>query len=457
MSEAERPKAAVLGEPSYVWRAGQDRRWQMIQTAAGERLAGRVLDNGCGVGLYLRPLAEHARQAVGVEYDFERAAQAKAAAPVVNAAGEALPLPSATFDLILSHEVLEHVADDRAALAEMARLLRPGGRLVLFVPNRGYPFETHGVVLARPLPLRQCPPGQLPAAALAQPPGAARAGLLVGRSAAAGGRSAAPPGHHNDHLRRLRQHHRSLASPGKGPARGTARPGAHSAPSAWAVPRLGVGASLKCAGRRIRPAGTRRWRDLDQSRCCSTAAPSCVPPAHSLPAECWRPAGDSPLGSAPLHLALISDVHLLPSEVALGGLQRALDHMHQQRPAVQAILNAGNSIMDALQTPKSEVVAEWEAFNQTMQAGTDLPIYSVIGNHDVWGWGLAEPTLEEILATARHGRSRRSGCPARITPSRWESGSSTPSTAHIAPRWRPVIPTAICPTPDASTTPSSSG
>ena len=100
-----------------------------------------------------------------------------------------------------------------------------------------------------------------------------------------------------------------------------------------------------------------------------------------------------PLGSAPLHLALISDVHLLPSEVALGGLQRALDHIHQQRPAVQAILNAGDSIMDALQTPELEVVAEWEAFNHTMQAGTDLPIYSVIGNHDVWGWGLAEPTL----------------------------------------------------------------
>jgi len=145
VTESERPKAAALGEPSYVWRAGQDRRWAMIQAAAGERLAGRVLDNGCGVGLYLQPLARRARQAVGVEYDFERAAQAKAQAPVVNAAGEALPLPTGSFDLILSHEVLEHVADDRTALAEIARLLSPGGRGVLFVPNLGYPFETHGV------------------------------------------------------------------------------------------------------------------------------------------------------------------------------------------------------------------------------------------------------------------------------------------------------------------------
>jgi SAM-dependent methyltransferase len=64
---------------------------------------------------------------------------------VVNAAGEHLPVAAASFDLILSHEVLEHVADDRQALAEMSRVLRPGGRIVLFVPNRGYPFETHGV------------------------------------------------------------------------------------------------------------------------------------------------------------------------------------------------------------------------------------------------------------------------------------------------------------------------
>jgi SAM-dependent methyltransferase len=41
--------------------------------------------------------------------------------------------------------VLEHVADDRQAVAEMARVLKPGGRAIIFVPNRGYPFETHGI------------------------------------------------------------------------------------------------------------------------------------------------------------------------------------------------------------------------------------------------------------------------------------------------------------------------
>jgi len=67
------------------------------------------------------------------------------AGQVICAAGEFLPFPQDFFDLILSHEVLEHVQDDQLAINEVVRCLRPGGRLVLFVPNRGYPFETHGV------------------------------------------------------------------------------------------------------------------------------------------------------------------------------------------------------------------------------------------------------------------------------------------------------------------------
>ena len=41
--------------------------------------------------------------------------------------------------------MLEHVQDDALAVREMVRALKPGGRIVLFVPNRGYPFETHGI------------------------------------------------------------------------------------------------------------------------------------------------------------------------------------------------------------------------------------------------------------------------------------------------------------------------
>jgi SAM-dependent methyltransferase len=146
MHQRNLDKAALRGEPSYVWRAGQQRRLEIIVQAAGERIKGRILENGCGVGMYVEHLSPFGGQVTGLEYDFERAVEAHVNSPhIVNAAGEFLPLPASTFDLILSHEVIEHVQDDRAAIREMIRALKPGGRLALFCPNRGYPFETHGV------------------------------------------------------------------------------------------------------------------------------------------------------------------------------------------------------------------------------------------------------------------------------------------------------------------------
>ena len=146
MSEQDLEKAALRGEPSYVWRAGQQRRLEMIQKAAGKRISGRILENGCGVGMYVEHLSPFGGEIIGLEYDFERAAKARMNSPhILNAASESLPLPSGTFDLILSHEVIEHVQDDRVTLREMVRALKPGGRVVLFCPNRGYPFETHGI------------------------------------------------------------------------------------------------------------------------------------------------------------------------------------------------------------------------------------------------------------------------------------------------------------------------
>jgi SAM-dependent methyltransferase len=139
-------KAALRGEPSYVWRAGQERRFQMVRQGAGERIHGRVFEAGCGVGSYLFRLQKEARRAVGLDIEHDRTCEAHLSADqVVCGAGENLPFPDGSFDLVLSNEVIEHVQDDRAAVQEIVRTLAPGGRLVLFCPNRGYPFETHGI------------------------------------------------------------------------------------------------------------------------------------------------------------------------------------------------------------------------------------------------------------------------------------------------------------------------
>jgi SAM-dependent methyltransferase len=80
-----------------------------------------------------------------IEVDRVREGARAGIAGLLAGQAEALPFASNAFEAVLSHEVLEHVVDDRRALSEIFRVLRPAGRLVLFVPNRGYPFETHGV------------------------------------------------------------------------------------------------------------------------------------------------------------------------------------------------------------------------------------------------------------------------------------------------------------------------
>jgi SAM-dependent methyltransferase len=137
-------KLAERGAPSYVWRAGQDRRLAMIRRwAATENAA--ILVDGCGLGAYAVHLLADSPHVHAFDIEHDRAAAAhERVTNVCVAASEHKPYPSNAFDTLLSHEVLEHVQNDREAVEEMARVLRPGGRAVIFTPNRWYPFETHG-------------------------------------------------------------------------------------------------------------------------------------------------------------------------------------------------------------------------------------------------------------------------------------------------------------------------
>ena len=135
---------AERGVPSLVWRAGQNRRLEMIRKW-GRTHNAAILVDGCGMGQYAIHLLEDSPHVVAFDIEHERAANAHQHASMVHvAAAEALPYPANTFDVTLSHEVLEHVQDDQKALAEMVRTLKPGGRAIIFCPNRWYPVETHG-------------------------------------------------------------------------------------------------------------------------------------------------------------------------------------------------------------------------------------------------------------------------------------------------------------------------
>ena len=101
----------------------------------------RALDVGCGAGLLAEPLARLGAKVTAVD-----AAPENIAAATVHAAGMGLSidyragelgsLALGQFDLVTSMEVLEHVADKPAFLAQLAARLAPGGLLVLSTPNR---------------------------------------------------------------------------------------------------------------------------------------------------------------------------------------------------------------------------------------------------------------------------------------------------------------------------------
>ena len=96
-----------------------------------------VLEVGCGTGLILSRLAATARSVVGVDLSPGMlAAAAGRGHAVVCADATRLPFPDASFDAVVSFKVLAHVVAVREALAEMARVLRPGGVLTAEFYNR---------------------------------------------------------------------------------------------------------------------------------------------------------------------------------------------------------------------------------------------------------------------------------------------------------------------------------
>jgi len=108
---------------------------------------GTLLDVGCGPGALLYRVRGRVRQTVGLDLSDEVLRQAKTAfqqrqtatdgalATFVLGDGTRLPFRNASFDSILCTETLEHVPDDAAVLSELARVLKPGGRLAVSVPD----------------------------------------------------------------------------------------------------------------------------------------------------------------------------------------------------------------------------------------------------------------------------------------------------------------------------------
>ncbi len=104
--------------------------------SSGLRPGARVLDVGCGRGVILGPLADLGFEVHGVEISAEatRGADPRAEIRIAPRLRDAA-YQAASFDELVIWHVLEHLHDPRGTLAEAFRILRPGGRLVVAVPN----------------------------------------------------------------------------------------------------------------------------------------------------------------------------------------------------------------------------------------------------------------------------------------------------------------------------------
>jgi ubiquinone/menaquinone biosynthesis C-methylase UbiE len=110
---------------------------QLILHYFGDLNGKRVLDVGCGKGRFARVLAERYPQVSMVGFDLAEAMLRHVPATVSACAGSmtALPFPTGSFDCVYATESLEHAVQIDTAVAEMCRVVRPGGRIVIIDKN----------------------------------------------------------------------------------------------------------------------------------------------------------------------------------------------------------------------------------------------------------------------------------------------------------------------------------
>lgn len=107
-----------------------------------------ILDCGCGAGSYLFKLKKYTQFVFGIEYSGNKLKLTKNYRKSINFLQgniEILPYKDESFDIIILNEVIEHIPEQLRALREIFRVLKVEGTIILFAPNRLYPFETHSV------------------------------------------------------------------------------------------------------------------------------------------------------------------------------------------------------------------------------------------------------------------------------------------------------------------------
>ena len=137
-------------ELSHWWFRGRRRLLlNLLRDIAGSRAGSlTILDYGCGTGGNT-PAYRTLGWCVGIEPDefAIRAAKSRGGASYCRANGIQLPFRPDSFDVVIASDVLEHIENDSAALAQIARVLKPGGSMIISVPAHQWLFSYHDTAL----------------------------------------------------------------------------------------------------------------------------------------------------------------------------------------------------------------------------------------------------------------------------------------------------------------------
>ena len=157
MSDLHELTAAA--EPTHFWFRGFRTYFSReIRRIANNRRDLSILDCGCGTGYNLRVLLAPYGRTFGFDLHVDSIRRACVAGrPLVRANMEQIPFVSGTFDLVTSFDVVQSVPDDRRAMRELARVLGPGGHLLLNVTALDFMAGDHSDVWGE---LRRYTPGR---------------------------------------------------------------------------------------------------------------------------------------------------------------------------------------------------------------------------------------------------------------------------------------------------------
>ncbi len=109
----------------------------------------------------------------------------------------------------------------------------------------------------------------------------------------------------------------------------------------------------------------------------------------------------------------LTDMHLFPHQEVEKKMKILMQKMNSFSDKPDFILNTGDNVMDSLKRSKDEVQKQWDSWDTYFHNKINIPMYSCIGNHDVWGWGLKDESVKNDPLYGKNWAKKKLGLKER--------------------------------------------